>query len=374
MWYNLGGERMTEDLKNILLKIIDNGFEAYIVGGYVRDFLLGYESTDIDICTNALPKNLIEIFEGDNISVSSYGSIKLRSNKYNVDITTYRKEISYINGKLSEIEYINDIETDIQRRDFTINALYMDIDGNIIDKVNGKQDINDKIIHVIGDINKKFKEDPLRILRALRFKITLGFDLDNEIVEYIHNNKNEIIKISNQRKKEEINKMLVSKNVVDGFDYLKNLQILDLLGFSYNNLIYVDDINGMYAQLNLNDDYPLTKEEKDNIEGIKEILDYKMIDYGILFKYGLYLSLVAGKILEIDKVAINELYSRMPIKNSKELDIDGDDIQNILNIEPSKIIKDITDDLIFLVLNKKLENKNDILKQYILDNKGMWLE
>ena len=250
----------------------------------------------------------------------------------------------------------------------------MDIDGNIIDKVNGKQDINDKIIHVIGDINKKFKEDPLRILRALRFKITLGFDLDNEIVEYIHNNKNEIIKISNQRKKEEINKMLVSKNVVDGFDYLKNLQILDLLGFSYNNLIYVDDINGMYAQLNFNDDYPLTKEEKDNIEGIKEILDYKMIDYGILFKYGLYLSLVAGKILEIDKVAINELYSRMPIKNSKELDIDGDDIQNILNIEPSKIIKDITDDLIFLVLNKKLENKNDILKQYILDNKGMWLE
>lgn len=365
---------MTEDLKNILLKIIDNGFEAYIVGGYVRDFLLGYESTDIDICTNALPKNLIEIFEGDNISVSSYGSIKLRSNKYNVDITTYRKEISYINGKLSEIEYINDIETDIQRRDFTINALYMDIDGNIIDKVNGKQDINDKIIHVIGDINKKFKEDPLRLLRALRFKITLGFDLDNEIVEYIHNNKNEIIKISNQRKKEEINKMLVSKNVVDGFDYLKNLQILDLLGFSYNNLIYVDDINGMYAQLNFNDDYPLTKEEKDNIEGIKEILDYKMIDYGILFKYGLYLSLVAGKILEIDKVAINELYSRMPIKNSKELDIDGDDIQNILNIEPSKIIKDITDDLIFLVLNKKLENKNDILKQYILDNKGMWLE
>ncbi len=130
----------------------------------------------------------------------------------------------------------------------------------------------------------------------------------------------------------------------------------------------------MYAQLNFNDDYPLTKEEKDNIEGIKEILDYKMIDYGILFKYGLYLSLVAGKILEIDKVAINELYSRMPIKNSKELDIDGDDIQNILNIEPSKIIKDITDDLIFLVLNKKLENKNDILKQYILDNKGMWLE
>ena len=206
---------MTEDLKNILLKIIDNGFEAYIVGGYVRDFLLGYESTDIDICTNALPKNLIEIFDGDNISVSSYGSIKLRSNKYNVDITTYRKEISYINGKLSEIEYINDIETDIQRRDFTINALYMDIDGNIIDKVNGKQDINDKIIHVIGDINKKFKEDPLRILRALRFKITLGFDLDNEIVEYIHNNKNEIIKISNQRKKEEINKMLVSKNVVE---------------------------------------------------------------------------------------------------------------------------------------------------------------
>ena len=364
---------MTEQIKNILLKIINQGFEAYIVGGFVRDLVLGKDTEDIDICTNALPKDLAQIFKDDNIKMSSYGSIKLISNQYTIDITTYRKELEYIDGKPTAIEYINDLETDIKRRDFTINALYMDIDGNIIDLVNGKTDIKNKKIKVIGDITKKFQEDPLRILRALRLKITLNFDLDPEIIKYIHLNKEEINNISSMRKKEEISKMLISKNVISGFEYLKELQVLDIIGISYKTLIYVDDINGMYAQLQLPDNFPLTKEEKENIENIKEILRYGKIDYSILFKYGLYLSTVAGKILNLDMIKINELYNDMPIKNNKDLAIDGDEIIEILDIKPSKIIKDIREDLIFLVLNKKLENTKDGLSDYIKENKGKWL-
>ena len=364
---------MTEDIKNILLKIINKGYEAYIVGGYVRDYILGIESTDVDICTNALPKDLAKIFENDNIKISTYGSVKLRTNKYNVDITTYRKELKYENGKPTKIEYIDDLETDIKRRDFTINALYMDINGQIIDRINGMKDINNKIIRVIGNVNDKFNEDPVRILRALRLKICLNFDLDSEIIKYIHLNKKSILKVSNNLKKEEISKMLLSKNVVEGFNALKDMQILDILDINYKTLKYVEDINGMYAQLSLPDSFPLTKEEKDNIEAINEIVKYGKIDNKMIFKYDLYLCLVAGELMGLNKKEINEIYIKMPIKNSKELNIDGDEIQMILNIKPSKIIKNIRDSLINLILAGKLENKKEDLIKFIINNKGMWL-
>ncbi len=364
---------MITELEDVLQTIIEAGFEAYVVGGYVRDYILGKQTNDVDICTNALPRDLTTIFAQENIKVSTYGSLKLLKNKFNIDITTYRKELKYVNGKLAEIEYISDLETDIKRRDFTINALYMDMQGNIIDKVGGLKDLRTKTIRVVGNIEDKFKEDPLRILRALRFKITLDFNLDDDIIEYIHNHKEELALISNTRKKEEITKMLISKNVVSGFQYLKDLQILDILGISYHNLKYLDDINGMYAQLELPEDYPLTKEEKDNIKKIKEIVSYKTVDLGILFNYGLYLSGVAGEILGIDKKEINERFKNLPIKSESELSIDGDEIQKILEIEPSKVIQEVQNGLIMLILNGKLENKKESLIEFLKENKRMWV-
>ena len=166
--------------------------------------------------------------------------------------------------------------------------------------------------------------------------------------------------------------MLLSKNVVAGFAYLKELQILDILGISYNKLKYVDDINAMYAQLTFKEDFPLTKEEKDNSEAISKIVKYGRIDYGILFKYGLYLSTLAGKLLDLDNKYIHEIYNNMPLKSSQELVIDGDEIQELLEIKPSKIIKDIQEELIILILNGKLNNEKTQLTQYILQNKGKW--
>ena len=167
--------------------------------------------------------------------------------------------------------------------------------------------------------------------------------------------------------------MLLSKNVVQGFTYLKELQLLDILGINYTDLKYVDDINAMYAQIDFRDDFPLTKEEKDNSQAIRNIMKYGRIDYGILFKYGLYLCTIAGKLLSLDNKLIHEIYTKMPLKSTQELAIDGDEIQDVLNIKPSKTIKDIQEDLIILVLNGKLNNEKDELKQYILQNKGKWV-
>ena len=129
----------------------------------------------------------------------------------------------------------------------------------------------------------------------------------------------------------------------------------------------------MYAQLNIGIDLPFTKEEKAHIKAIQNIMHYGKIDYGILFKYDLYLCLVAGILLDIDKKDINELYLSMPIKSIKELQINGDEIQELLEIGPSKTIKNIINNLVFLILNKKIKNDNITLREYITNNRKQWL-
>ncbi len=363
---------MNEEIKKVLEKIMTAGFKAYVVGGYVRDFLLDKPTTDVDICTDALPVDLSEIFADDNIKVNSYGSINLKTSKYNFDITTFRKDLTYVDGKLSEIEYIKDLKTDIKRRDFTINALYMDHNGTIIDEIGGMKDLTNKEIKVIGNIDQKFSEDPLRILRAIRLMITHKFKIAEDILEYIYVHKKDIEKISKTRKKEELTKMLLSENVIWGFSFLKEHQLLDILGINYDSLTYVDDINGMFAQLEFHEDLPFTKEEKDNIDNIKTILAYKKIDYGILFKYGLYLAIVAGKIMHLDSQTVSQLYATMNIKNKDDLAVSGEDIMQALDIKPSKVIKEIEECLIMEIINNNLVNDKEKLITYLKDNKGKW--
>ena len=166
---------MNKEIVNVLKKIESNNFEAYVIGGYVRDKLLGIETYDIDIATNALPKDIMSIF---NIkSVTNYGTAKISTDNYRFDIATYRKELSYSNRN-PEVKYINSLNEDIVRRDFTINTIAMNKDGEIVDYLNGVKDLQNRLIRCVGDPTQKIKEDPLRILRALRFSIILDFKLE----------------------------------------------------------------------------------------------------------------------------------------------------------------------------------------------------
>ena len=179
-------------IKKVLSAIEKKGFEAYLVGGYVRDLLLGKISYDIDICTNATPKDLITIFP--MALAKSLGGIDFKIKEYHFEIMTYREEISYENRRPSEYNYINNLVLDLQRRDFTINAICMNTKGEIIDLVKGVNDLTNSRIVMIGDAAKKLKEDPLRILRAIRFATTLNFNLDNTLVKEIKNNYKELKK------------------------------------------------------------------------------------------------------------------------------------------------------------------------------------
>ncbi len=358
---------MNLEIKNILEKIEENGFEAYVVGGYVRDYLLGIDTVDVDICTNALPKDVITIFNIKKETIS-YGSLTIKSDKYNFDITTYRKESNYENRRPSCIEYTNNLITDIQRRDFTINSLCMNKEGYIFDYLNGKEDLNKKLIKVIGDTKEKLTEDPLRILRAIRFAITLDFNLDNEILNFISNNKELVKNLSYTRKKEELDKILSSKKIIKGLKLIKELDLLWALEIDYDKIIEVPDLLGIWAQINFSEKYPFTKNNLNIIKRIRNIINIGEINNYTLFKEGLYISTVAGEILGYDKRALNEEYQNLVIKSTKDLKINNKDIIDILNINPTFKIKIIYDDILKKVLNRKIDNDYNIIKKYIITN------
>lgn len=351
---------MEKQVKKVLDKLTDSGFESYLVGGYVRDLLLGRKSYDVDICTKALPKEIHSIF---NSSKSNYGSVNLKIDKYNIDITTFRKDVNYVSRRPSEVIYVDSLEEDLVRRDFTINAICMDKNDKIIDLLGGIEDLNNQTIKVIGDAKERLKEDPLRILRAIRFATVLDFNIDEKLYNEIKNNYMLVSTLSKNRIKGELDKILLSKNFQKGLNILKETKILDIINLSYDNVTYVEDLDGMWAQLKV-EDIPFTNTQKSNIIKITEVVSLGKIDRNVLFKYGLYICTIASKILNINLKDVTKIYNKMPIKGKDDLDITSQEIA--IYVDDNKEIGSTYNELIDLVLNGKLKNKNKDIKEYLI--------
>lgn len=359
---------MLETSLKLLKKINDAGFEAYIVGGFVRDYILGIESNDVDICTNARAIDLRNIFKESCLPPEEYGSVTLTYKDIRFEITTFRKELSYLNNrKPDEIEYIDDLKTDLLRRDFTINTICMDKDKNIIDLLDGKKDLETKMLKVVGDSNYKFNQDSLRILRAIRIATTLKFTLSIDLEAAIIKNKHLLKNLSYQRKKEELQKIFLSKNSLDGINMLKRFELEEVLEIkNIDNLVPVTDINGIWAQLEYSNNYPFNKIEKDNIKKIRDALN-REIDKYFIYEYGLYITLIICDIKKIDKKNINEIYKTLPIKSKKEIDIFPIEIADILDKEPGPFLKNILNDIEYKIILGTLENDRYIIKDYIIN-------
>lgn len=355
---------MNKTAKEILTILEHNGFEAYIVGGYVRDFLLGIQSTDIDICTNATMKEVLEYISGE---VNEYNSLNLKRNELNIDITTFRIDGTYQNRRPVEVSYTNDLKQDLERRDFTINTICMNKEGKIIDLLKGRDDLEKKCIQMVGYVKTKIKEDPLRILRAIRFATTLDFDLECVLEEEILKQGHLVETLSNYRIKEEIAKILTSPHYKKGLKLLKKLNLCEKIGIEYTNLVYTKDICGMWAQMHITKNFPFTKTEKENIVKIQEIKKLGIINREVIYTYGLYLSLIAGEILGIDSESIYEIEKEMPIKEKKDLALSFMEIIDILKIKPSKIAGEIEKELLIEVLNGRVLNEKQELTNYLIN-------
>jgi tRNA nucleotidyltransferase (CCA-adding enzyme) len=214
-----------KELKPILESFSTHGHNAYLVGGSSRDILLSKKTHDVDIATDAKPEKVIAIFNLKKVDpfTFKFGNVKTIINEIEVDITTLRQESSYTDLRHPEkIEFIKDPKTDSLRRDFTINAIYMDKDGVILDFHNGQQDLKDKVIRMIGDPVARLKEDPVRILRALRLALTLNMTIEDSLLSSIKTHQDLLNQVSDFRIKDEITKMLKGKNKENVVEYLKN--------------------------------------------------------------------------------------------------------------------------------------------------------
>lgn len=353
----------------VLKEINSRGYESYIVGGFVRDYILGIDSNDIDIATNATPKEIKEIFDDSCLPSEDYGSVTIVKSGILFEITTFRREINYVdNRRPDKIEYIDDLYEDLLRRDFTINSLCMDQEGKIIDLLGGRVDIENKVIKTIGVPEVRFEEDCLRILRAIRFATILGFDLDISVIEGIRKTKHLLKNLSYYRKKSELDRIFSSSNNMVGVQLLLELELdkeleLDRL----KEITHIDSPITAWSILNVVDKYPFSGNERELIEDVNKVLGLNNLDPMTLYKYGLYVNSVAGDIKGIDKKDITESYASLEIHSKKDLDIECDDIVNALNKAPDKYLSEIYDDIIYNILYRKLDNnKADILK-FVVD-------
>lgn len=221
-------DSMIKNGVDILNKINSKGYDAYIVGGAVRDLILGDKPHDIDISTNCPMDVLEKMFKTYDIGKSkTFGIVAVNQGGNTYEIAQFRNESDYSNGRHPDnIQIVRDFKLDASRRDLTINAMAVDAKGNIIDHFNGKKAIYDKVIKTVGNPNDRFQEDHLRMMRAVRFSGKLGFDIDAETKNAIKNNKDLIKNISIERVKDELVKMASQ----EGSKFADSILMLDKVG------------------------------------------------------------------------------------------------------------------------------------------------
>jgi tRNA nucleotidyltransferase (CCA-adding enzyme) len=212
----------------------DNNIDAFLVGGTSRDYLLYGNFSDIDICSKGLPsvnEKILKDYEMSNKDGKFYGVLKYKVFDREIEVTTLRKEGEYIkNRRPKTIEFIDSLYIDSLRRDFTINAIYIDAYENVYDYHNGVNDLNNKVIRMIGDPLKRINEDALRILRAIRFSSYLNFEIEENLKETILSNYNLVYSLNKNTLRKEINKFLLFKDIKEVEDLFSkfNLKLGDL--------------------------------------------------------------------------------------------------------------------------------------------------
>ncbi|WP_134686653.1 CCA tRNA nucleotidyltransferase [Brevibacillus migulae] len=198
-----------EAARQVLQTLEENGYEAYFVGGCVRDWHLGRPIQDIDICTNAHPGDVMRLFPDHVPTGLKHGTVSVKRDGYLFEVTTYRTEGDYLDFRRPEhVTFVGELHLDLARRDFTMNAMAMDQHDRLEDPFHGRQDLADGVIRAVGDPSVRFREDALRILRAVRFSVQLGFQIEPETKAAIAETANLLAHIAIERVRDELNKLL----------------------------------------------------------------------------------------------------------------------------------------------------------------------
>ncbi|HEK6200783.1 CCA tRNA nucleotidyltransferase [Staphylococcus aureus] len=386
-----------EQARPILEQIQDNGFEAYYVGGSVRDYVMGRNVHDIDITTSATPDEIESIFSHTIPVGKEHGTINVVFNDENYEVTTFRAEEDYVDHRRpSGVTFVRDLYEDLQRRDFTMNAIAMDTAYKLYDYFDGQQDINNRIIRTVGIAEERFQEDALRMIRCLRFQSQLSFDIAMETFEAMRTQMADIKFLSIERIVIELTKLMRGINVEESFNHLKSLKAFNYMPYfeqldmNQINVTEPIDLELLIAIVSVKFDinYSLKPLKLSNRQ-VKDINQYIQIMNALpsiitkeqlkMFVYDYDTNLiknvmVAADVLKANDIqgheplivnlqTIDETLHRLPMHNRKDMMVNGGVLMAHLNAKSGPWLKDVLRQIEIAIVTGKVSNEEtEILK------------
>ena len=380
--YNIPQEAVTA------LEVLErNGFEAYLVGGCVRDFLLGRIPNDYDITTNALPDRITEIFSDYHTIPTGikHGTVTVIIKKFQIEITTYRKDSTYSDNRHPDsVEFTPSLKEDLARRDFSMNGMAMNFNQDITDIYNGREDMKNHIVKCIENPDRRFDEDALRILRALRFASQLDFKIEKNTSDSIHKNAENLKNISAERINAELEKLIAGKNPYYILKKYEDVIKVFMPEYSYSESILKKNIDSQLIKrsaffLNIKSVYDIMKRLKYSNKDINDTV--KLIEYfnaDISSKPALKIILknigteltenlldfrnACGQDTSHSEKLLDEILKNNECYLISQLDINGRDLMlmGFSGIQTGKILNTLLEK----VINDEIENNKTTLKEY----------
>lgn len=374
-----------ENAKAILQKLKKSGYDAYIVGGYVRDKVLGLKSDDIDITTSATPLEVTSLFENVKETGKNFGGVTIIMNDTKYEVTTFRLEGAYKKHRYpKEVSFSINVFDDMKRRDFTMNALYMDEQENIHDDFNGLKDIENKTIRTINNPLERFDEDALRILRAFRFVSKLGFNIEEKTLEAIKQLKHLVKTIKIERVMVELNKIFMGDYQKKAIKYMLETGVSKELFGLHEGLKHISTVNEFVYPIEvfiisdilgeLSNEWRFSNNNARLIRQIRnlhEVTRDNEFNKYILFSNKLDPCLLTNKINVLlgyndQKDFLMNMYNEMPVMDVCDLAFKGQDIIALTTLHNRRLIGLIIDDLLYNVIMGIMPNEYEVLKDFSL--------
>lgn len=406
---------LPSSVEYVLSKLKENGYQAYVVGGAVRDFLMGKTPHDYDLTSDALPSQISDVFKDfyQEHSGEKHGTIRVIVDHKPIEITTFRCDEGYTDYRRPDnVEFVKDVYIDSKRRDFSINAFYYS-EGHIYDFHEGLEDLNNKVIKTIGNPSTRFHEDALRILRAIRFSAKLGYEIESKTKTALLDCKEELNLIAKERILTELKEISSTSNffrdIKEYFPIFKLIiPCLDKIGNSIDDIYnfdtksygdYIASLSALFSLREINNDFMpwrlFIKMDNESINAIKTLIKLKNINFNNSFDD----DYINGLILLSKPVDINvfknyliNLYNLKRFKNDdidsilnrvdilsqgntpyslKDLEIDGNDLLK-LGIEKNQYFKEILNEVLLRCnqgdLNNNRNEEIEFVKKWIRTN------
>lgn len=406
---------LPSSVEYVLSKLKENGYQAYVVGGAVRDFLMGKTPHDYDLTSDALPSQISDVFKDfyQEHSGEKHGTIRVIIDHKPIEITTFRCDEGYTDYRRPDnVEFVKDVYIDSKRRDFSINAFYYS-EGHIYDFHDGLEDLNNKVIKTIGNPSTRFHEDALRILRAIRFSSKLGYEIESKTKTALLDCKEELNLIAKERILIELKEISSTSNFfIDIKEYFPIFKLiipcLDKIGNSIDGIYnfdtksygdYIASLSALFSLHEINNDFMpwrlFIKMDNESINAIKTLIKLKDINFNNSFDD----DYINGLILLSKPVDINvfknyliNLYNLKRFKNDdidsilnrvdilsegntpyslKDLEIDGNDLLK-LGIEKNQYFKEILNEVLLRCnqgdLNNNRNEEIEFVKKWIRTN------